>query len=82
MGSGLGSAQRAVVEIFEAEPDARLTVKEIAGRVYGLPGNNISRSHTNNIGRVLRQLGPVLGIASCRVSDRRRFGWRHVWGRN
>lgn len=80
MGSGLGSAQRAVVKIFEAEPDVRLTVKEIAGRVY--PGKAITRSETNNIGRVLRQLGPVLGIASCRVSDPRRFGWRHVWGRN
>jgi len=80
MGSGLGSVQRAVVEIFETEPSARLTVEEVAARVY--PGATITRSHTNNIGRVLRQLGPVLGLACCRVPTPSRLGWRHVWGRN
>jgi len=79
MGSGLGSAQRAVAGIFEDEPDARLTVAEVAARVY--PGEAVTRSHTNNINRVLRQLAPTLGLARVRVSAPGRFGWRHVWGR-
>lgn len=79
MGSGLGSAQRAVADIFEDEPNARLTVREIATRVY--PGKAITRSDTNNVGRVLRQLAPTLGLFRSRVSAPGRFGWRHVWGR-
>ncbi|GLT01502.1 hypothetical protein GCM10007897_28960 [Sphingobium jiangsuense] len=79
MGSGLGSAQRAVMAIFEDEPDARLTVKEVAARVY--PGKEITRGDTNNIGRVLRQLAPMIGLACCRVRIPDHFGWRHQWGR-
>lgn len=79
MGSGLGTAQRAVAGIFEDEPDARLTVKEVAARVY--PGKEITRSDTNNINRVLRQLAPTLGLFRSRVSAPGRFGWRHIWGR-
>lgn len=79
MGSGLGSAQRAVMAIFEDEPDARLTVEEITARVY--PGKDITRGDRSNIGRVLRQLAPMIGLASCRVRHPRNFGWHHIWGR-
>jgi len=79
MGSGLGRAQRAVAGIFEDEPDARLTVAEVAARVY--PGKEITRGDTNNTNRVLRQLAPALGLTRCRASMPGRSGWRHVWGR-
>lgn len=79
MGSGLGSAQRAVVSIYQHDPDARLTVAQVAGRVY--PGDTITRSHTNNINRVLHQLAPVLNLTRSRVCNPGSLGWRHVWGK-
>jgi hypothetical protein len=80
MGSGLGCTQRAVVELFENEPNACLTVAEITARVY--PGQPVTRSHTNALNRVLRQLAPVLGLTCRRVSRFGRAGSLHIWGRN
>jgi hypothetical protein len=75
----MGNIQRAVADIFKDEPHARLTVTEVAARVY--PGRIVTRSDTNNIGRVLRQLAPTLDLCCSRVSAPGRFGWHHVWGR-
>jgi hypothetical protein len=79
MGSGLGSVQRAIVDIFDNEPSPRLTVAQVVARVY--PGEPVTRVRTNNVGRALRQLAPTIGLRCCRIPAPDRLGWKHIWGK-
>jgi hypothetical protein len=75
---GKGKVQRAIVKLFKEQPDARLTVRELAARIY--PGRDfIGVSQTNATGVALRQLAPTLGLTRCRAFNER-GGWHYVWG--
>ena len=73
-----GPMQRAVRSVFNAEPDARLTVREVAARIYP-DRETIGVTETNTTNRILRQLAPVLGLTRVRVGLEG-GAWQHVWG--
>ena len=77
-GNNSGHVQAAVKAIFAAQPKARLSVREIAERVY--PEQPITVSETNTINRVLRHFTPSLGLTRVRVAHPG-GAWKHVWGK-
>ncbi len=73
-----GPMQRAVRAVFAAEPGARLSVREVAARIYP-DRESIGVTETNTTNRILRQLAPVLGLTRVRVGLEG-GAWQHVWG--
>ena len=73
-----GPMQRAVRSVFNAEPDAHLTVREVTARIYP-DRETIGVTETNTTNRILRQLAPVLGLTRVRVGHEG-GAWKHVWG--
>jgi len=76
---GLGRVQRCVAEAFEAQPNRRFTVEELAKLAF--PGETIQRKHREAVRRALRRLEPELGLQKYRAGVLRVSGWRYVIGR-
>lgn len=79
MSKGPGKIQRAIIALFESEPQSRMTVPQIAARAY--PGAFIGKSETEAVRRALQGIAPEIGLTRCRIARPDGQGWHHVYGR-
>jgi hypothetical protein len=72
MSRGLGSVQRRLLAIIQAEPTRRFEVEELAALAF--PGQALGRSHLASVRRALKGLE----LFRCRVGWPGGRGWRYV----
>ena len=79
MSRGLGRIQRTVVAAFADDPNAKLTISQLALRCY--PDQKITEAHLDTVRRTLTKLEPALGLRRCRIGQLKERGWHYVIGR-
>lgn len=72
-----GHVQRAINAAFDAEPNRRFTIRELAALAY--PNREVERQELKTVSLSVRSITPALN--SCRVGAKGRMGWHNVWGR-
>lgn len=81
MSRGPGRVQSAILFAFEAEPNRKFSVMDLAEIAF--PYVPITSSHTGAISRALKSpaLRAKLDLRACRSGALHSGGWRHIFGR-